>query len=150
MSFIDIFDFIKQLQLKKLFTISQYRFIENIFFYINDLVVYKFVISVNPKMLKKAKKFGLNQPYIIHTNDFEHVKIKPPLNNYSSFEASGLCPSGCKQSLRPSGPLDRSPGLCHETFAKQNINQGKGAYILMYNPNINEITITEGEGYPKF
>ena len=110
-STIDIFDFIKQLQLKKLFTISQYRFIENIFFYINDLVVYKFVISVNPKMLKKAKKFGLNQPYIIHTNDFEHVKIKPPLNN---------------------------------------INQGKGAYILMYNPNINEITITEGEEYPNF
>lgn len=109
MSFIDIFDFIKQLQLKKLFTISQYRFIENIFFYINDLVVYKFVISVNPKMLKKAKKFGLNQPYIIHTNDFEHVKIKPFLKN-SSFEA----------------------------------------YILMYNPNINEITITEGEGYPNF
>ena len=106
---IDIFDFIKQLQLKKLFTISQYRFIENIFFYINDLVVYKFVISVNPKMLKKAKKFGLNQPYIIHTNDFEHVKIKPFLKN-SSFEA----------------------------------------YILMYNPNINEITITEGEGYPNF
>ena len=66
---IDIFDFIKQLQLKKLFTISQYRFIENIFFYINDLVVYKFVISVNPKMLKKEKKFGLNKPYIIHTND---------------------------------------------------------------------------------
>ena len=126
---IDIFDFIKQLQLKKLFTISQYRFIENIFFYINDLVVYKFVISVNPKMLKKAKKFGLNQPYIIHTNDFEHVKIKPFLKN-SSF--------------------DRSPGLCHETFAKQNINQGKGAYILMYNPNINEITITEGEEYPNF
>ena len=126
---IDIFDFIKQLQLKKLFTISQYRFIENIFFYINDLVVYKFVISVNPKMLKKAKKFGLNQPYIIHTNDFEHVKIKPFLKN-SSFEAS--------------------PGLCHETFTKQNINQGKGAYILMYNPNINEITITEGEGYPNF
>lgn len=106
---IDIFDFIKQLQLKKLFTISQYRFIENIFFYINDLVVYKFVISVNPKMLKKAKKFGLNQPYIIHTNDFEHVKIKPFLKN-SSFEA----------------------------------------YILMYNPNINEITITEGEEYPNF
>ena len=105
---IDIFDFIKQLQLKKLFTISQYRFIENIFFYINDLVVYKFVISVNPKMLKKAKKFGLN---IIHTNDFEHVKIKPFL---------------------------------------KNINQGKGAYILMYNPNINEITITEGEEYPNF
>ena len=125
---IDIFDFIKQLQLKKLFTISQYRFIENIFFYINDLVVYKFVISVNPKMLKKAKKFGLNQPYIIHTNDFEHVKIKPFLKN-SSFDRSGLC---------------------HETFAKQNINQGKGAYILMYNPNINEITITEGEGYPNF
>ena len=109
---IDIFDFIKQLQLKKLFTISQYRFIENIFFYINDLVVYKFVISVNPKMLKKAKKFGLNQPYIIHTNDFEHVKIKPFLKN-SSFDRSG-------------------------------------AYILMYNPNINEITITEGEEYPNF
>ena len=109
---IDIFDFIKQLQLKKLFTISQYRFIENIFFYINNLVVYKFVISINPKMLKKAKKFGLNQPYIIHTNDFEHVKIKPFLKN-SSFDRSG-------------------------------------AYILMYNPNINEITITEGEGYPNF
>lgn len=101
---VEIFDFIKQLQLKGLFTISQYRFIENIFFYINDLVVYKFVISVNPKMLKKAKKYGLNQQYIIHINDFEHVKIKPPL---------------------------------------QNIN--KGRYILMYNPNINEITITEGE-----
>ena len=51
---IDIFDFIKQLQLKKLFTISQYRFIENIFFYINDLVVYKFVISVNPITMKRA------------------------------------------------------------------------------------------------
>ena len=88
---IDIFDFIKQLQLKKLFTISQYRFIENIFFYINDLVVYKFVISVNPKMLKKAKKFGLTELFIVHTNDFEHVKIKPFLKN-SSFEASGLCP----------------------------------------------------------
>ena len=146
---IDIFDFIKQLQLKKLFTISQYRFIENIFFYINDLVVYKFVISVNPKMLKKAKKFGLNQPYIIHTNDFEHVKIKPPLNN-SSFEASGLCPSGPWLFEPWAKPLDRSPGLCHETFAKQNINQGKGAYILMYNPRLNEITITEGEGYPNF
>ena len=114
---IDIFDFIKQLQLKKLFTISQYRFIENIFFYINDLVVYKFVISVNPKMLKKAKKIGLNQPYIIHTNDFEHVKIKP------------------SRLFEP------------RTKSLNNSSMSQGPYILMYNPNINEITITEGENF---
>ena len=31
------------------------------------------------------------------------------LNMIRDLRASGLCPSGCKQSLRPSGPLDRLP-----------------------------------------
>ena len=26
----------------------------------------------------------------------------------------------CSSARRALGPLDRSPGLCHETFAKQN------------------------------
>ena len=77
----DIFDFIKEMRLLIQFTSKQMRFIDNIYFYINDLIIYKYVVAVNPRLLKKAKRYGLNSEYIIHINDFEHKKIKEPLEN---------------------------------------------------------------------
>ena len=67
-------DFVKDLKIKKLFTSKQCLVIENLYIYIKDLKVYKVVISVNPLMIKKAKKLGLNSQYII--TDFDDIPIK--------------------------------------------------------------------------
>ena len=77
----DIYDFIKELKLNKVITIKQIPFIENVFFYIDDLVIYKYVIAVRPSMFKRAQRFGLNKLYDIHDN--VNVKIKEPLANTS-------------------------------------------------------------------
>ena len=100
----DIYDYIKELKLKKVFTIKQLPYIEYINFYIEDLVIYKFIIVTNTTTIKKAKKLGLKSLYDIHRDI--NIKIKPPLKNTS-----------------------------------------KGRFILMYNPNINDITIVDGEDF---
>lgn len=97
-----IFDYIKELKLNKTITTKQLPFIENIFFYVEDLMIYKYIISVRPELLKRANRVGLKLMYDIHDNI--NVLIKEPLPNTS-----------------------------------------KGRFILMYDPGINNITITEGE-----
>ena len=103
---INIFDyikqFIKQLKLSKIITTKQLKFIENIFFYIEDLKVYKFIIAVKPEMFKRAKRFGLTSLYDVHYVD--QIRISEPLAKTS-----------------------------------------RGRFILIYNPGLNEVTVTEGE-----
>ena len=78
---LDIYDFIKELRLSHFIDSKQLRFIENIGFYINDLVVYKIVVAVNPKTLKKSSKYNLPQQYNVH--HIKPVKIKEPFKNTS-------------------------------------------------------------------
>jgi len=70
----DIYDFINKLCTEKYFTIKQLTHIENIVIYINNLQVYKVVLAVYPNELKKARKLGLNQQYIIYEKDFGLIK----------------------------------------------------------------------------
>ena len=71
----DIYTYIKELKATKIITIKQLKYIDLINFYINDLNIYKFIICVNPYNIKRAKKIGLDRPYIIYDNI--NVKIKP-------------------------------------------------------------------------
>ena len=80
---LNIYEFIKELRLSHFIDSKQLRFIENIGFYIIDLVVYKIVVAVNPLTLKKSSKYNLPQQFNIHNDDFEHVKIKEPFKDTS-------------------------------------------------------------------
>ena len=71
----DVYDYIKQLKTTKVITIKQLKYIDLINFYVDDLTIYKFIICVNPYSIKRAKKFNLDRPYIIHEGI--NVKIKP-------------------------------------------------------------------------
>ena len=73
---VNIHEFVKDLKNAKLFTAKQCLVIENLYIYFRDLKVYKVIISVNPLMLKKAKKLGLNSQYI--TTYFDDVEISVP------------------------------------------------------------------------
>ena len=85
MNGISIHEFVKDLKTAKLFTAKQCLVIENLYIYFKDMKVYKVIIAVNPSMLKKAKKLGLNSqgsssrgqsPYI--TTFFDDVPINIP------------------------------------------------------------------------
>ena len=76
MNGISVHEFVKDLKTAKLFTAKQCLVIENLYIYFRDMKVYKVIIAVNPSMLKKAKKLGLNSPYI--TTFFDDVKITIP------------------------------------------------------------------------
>ncbi len=58
-----IHEFIKHLKLTKIFTSKQSVVIDNIFIYFDNLRVYKVVLQVNPTMMKKAKRLGINSEY---------------------------------------------------------------------------------------
>ena len=82
MNGISIHEFVKDLKTAKLFTAKQCLVIENLYIYFKDMKVYKVIIAVNPSMLKKAKKLGLNSQYI--TTFFDDIKISIPTLNISS------------------------------------------------------------------
>ena len=82
MNGISIHEFVKDLKTAKLFTAKQCLVIENLYIYFKDMKVYKVIIAVNPSMLKKAKKLGLNSPYI--TTFFDDIKISVPNLNVST------------------------------------------------------------------
>ena len=69
-----IHDFVKQLKLMKVFTTKQSVVIDNIFIYIEDLKVYKVVLQVNPSMMKKARRLGVNSEY--KTTYFDNCNMK--------------------------------------------------------------------------
>ena len=76
MNGISVHEFVKDLKTAKLFTAKQCLVIENLYIYFRDMKVYKVIIAVNPSMLKKAKKLGLNSQYI--TTFFDDVPINIP------------------------------------------------------------------------
>ena len=79
---VSIHEFVKDLKSSKAFTAKQCLVIENLYIYFRDLKVYKVIIAVNPSMLKKAKKLGLNGQYT--TIYFDDVPINIPNLNVSS------------------------------------------------------------------
>ena len=82
MNGISVHEFVKDLKTAKLFTAKQCLVIENLYIYFKDMKVYKVIIAVNPSMLKKAKKLGLNSQYI--STFFDDIKISVPNLNVSS------------------------------------------------------------------
>ena len=82
MNGISVHEFVNDLKTAKLFTAKQCLVIENLYIYFRDMKVYKVIIAVNPSMLKKAKKLGLNSQYI--TTFFDDIKISIPTLNISS------------------------------------------------------------------
>ena len=62
----NVYEFIKELRKQRLYTVKQSMYVENIFIYVEDSEVYKIILHVDPAMLKKAKKIGLNNEYVIH------------------------------------------------------------------------------------
>ncbi len=75
-------EFVNDLKTAKVFTSKQCLVIENLYIYFRDLKVYKVIVAVNPLMLKKAKKLGLNSQYI--TTYFDDIKISIPNLSVSS------------------------------------------------------------------
>ena len=59
----NVHDFVHHLMLSKVFTSKQAVVIDNVFIYFDDLKVYKVVLQINPSMMKKAKRIGLNNTY---------------------------------------------------------------------------------------
>lgn len=74
MSKVTLHEFVKDIKIAKVFTQKQTVVIENLYIYFEDLKVYKVVIAVNPLMMKKAKKLGLNSQYV--TSFMDDVKIR--------------------------------------------------------------------------
>lgn len=72
--FKSIHDFVKYLKLTKLFTQKQCLVIENLYIYFHDLKVYKVIVAVNPSMMKKAKRLGIDTNY--KTTFFDDVEIR--------------------------------------------------------------------------
>ena len=69
----EINEFVNDLIKAKVFTIKQCIVIENLYIYVKDSEVYKVVVAVNPNLMKKAKKLGIDVPYKTY---FMEVKLK--------------------------------------------------------------------------
>ena len=76
MNEVTLHEFVNDLKNAKVFTAKQSLVIENLYIYFRNMRVYKVIIAVNPLMLKKAKKLGLNGPYI--TTYFDDIPISVP------------------------------------------------------------------------
>ena len=71
----DVYEFITELKKRGVFTVKQTMVIEGVNIYVKDCWVYRVVIHVDPSVLKKAKKLGLDREYIIH-NMNERLKLE--------------------------------------------------------------------------
>ena len=69
----EINEFVNDLIKAKVFSIKQCLVIENLYIYVRDSEVYKVVVAVNPNLMKKAKKLGIDVPYKTY---FMEVKLK--------------------------------------------------------------------------
>lgn len=72
----NIYDFIKDLKLRKIVKQKHMKYIDNIAIYIRDLKVYKVVIFANPLMWKKASKSGMKHMINIIYNGFNKDTLK--------------------------------------------------------------------------
>ena len=94
----DVFEFVKDLKKRKVFTVKQSMVIESINIYVTDEEIYKIALHIDPAALKKAKKLGLNQEYILiplsqklnleeKYKKGKHIMIYDlPTNNVSVYE----------------------------------------------------------------
>ena len=71
----NVYDLIKDIRNKGIYTVKQSMVVENIFIYVDNSEVYKVILHVDPAMLKKAKKIGLNNEYVIH-NIKQNVQLE--------------------------------------------------------------------------
>lgn len=69
----EIHEFVNDLMKAKVFTSKQCLVIENLYIYVNDSEVYKVIVAVNPNLMKKAKKIGIDNNYKTY---FMEVKLK--------------------------------------------------------------------------
>ena len=69
----EIHEFVNDLMKAKVFTSKQCIVIENLYIYVKDSEVYKVIVAVNPNMMKKAKKLGIDVPYKTY---FMEVQLK--------------------------------------------------------------------------
>ena len=60
----DVYDFIRNIKSQGLMKVKHCIVLESVYIYVKDGNVYKFILHVNPDMLKKAKKLGLDGEYI--------------------------------------------------------------------------------------
>lgn len=67
-------EFIQYLKLSKIFTPKQSLVIEHVCIYFENLKVYKVIVSVDPTMMKKAKKLGIHSQYT--TTFFDDIPLK--------------------------------------------------------------------------
>ena len=64
-----VHEFIAHLKSTKAFTMKQSVVIDNVFIYFEDLKVYKAILQINPSMMKKAKRLGIDSGYITYYFD---------------------------------------------------------------------------------
>ena len=69
----EIHEFVSDLMKAKVFTSKQCLVIENLYIYVKDSEVYKVVLAINPNLMKKAKKLGIDVPYKTY---FMEVQLK--------------------------------------------------------------------------
>ena len=124
---VSLHEFVKDLKNAKVFTAKQCLVIENLYIYFRDSKVYKVVIAVNPLMLKKAKKLGLNGPYI--TTYFDDIPISVPdlKNSSASYIAlynvnDGTCSvfNGEETEEEQRAKIDAKKSRFNESLASRN------------------------------
>ena len=72
----NLYEFIEEIKKMGLYKVKMSMYVESINIYVNDEKVYKLMLHVNPDVLKKAKKVGLNQEYVIYDLSEKGMKIK--------------------------------------------------------------------------
>ena len=77
---VSLHELVKDLKITKQVPEKQCKYIDNLFIYFSDLKVYKVVVQVNPLMLKKARKVGLNSEYNIIFLDDIPITVDKELN----------------------------------------------------------------------
>ncbi len=77
----NVYDYIKELKRKGLFKVKYSIVVENIILYVNNSCVYRVIFQVNPDMLKKAKKLGLNSSYVKCDIQSEKIKLEDKYKN---------------------------------------------------------------------
>lgn len=106
MASITLHQFVIDLKASKAFTQKQCIVIENLFIYFNDLKVYKVIISINPDMMKKAKKLGFTNNYKVIF--FDDIPIKVPEQNVSKGKYIAIYNPNNTDCLICHGEVDES------------------------------------------
>ena len=72
----NVYEFIEEIKKMVLYKVKMSMYVETINIYVCNEKVYKLMLHVNPDVLKRAKKVGLNQEYVIYDLSDKGMKIK--------------------------------------------------------------------------